>query len=506
MTETNLTMVERYTKQGAQLASRTIELIQHYWKHSLQVRILAIIVLSLFVGPCLMVMAAAATVEKQMKEMNFEYMAERGSRVNTLLQQLSLTLDSEAEKMSAAANLSKLGEDTGLFFQLFGPDGVVLASSDENRLVAGQKIEKKIVDAVMAGKTIRSTVEEQNREKSIVLAMPIGSSDTISGGLVVSMSYSGIDGIVSSVREKLLWLTLLFLAAAPLIAFYLTRSVRGPLKLLTIRAAHVQDGNLAEYPSPTEDEFQDLDMAIRSLEERYQQFKEEQQRFEEQRIRALGELSHELRTPLTVIQGMVEALQDGVISAPDDMKRSFETIAQRVNNLNQLIDDIMGLTRLETGLMTFQPRTIDACQFLRDVLEHLAPFVEETGNKLLGEIPGDPILLHADAERLEQIISNLVKNATQFTDQGKITVAIQKELNRVRIQVRDNGCGIPRDELPRIWDRFYRVAASNPRSASGGMGIGLAIVKKLVDMHQGEVDIQSEEGVGTIVTVWLPVA
>ena len=479
----------------------------HFLRRSLQARVLLIYLLIVLIGPMIMVWTATTVAVRQMSEQAFENLMERGKRVNNLLQNPEVDWSVKLGLERAATILEEMGKDTGLYIQVFAADGTLLVSSDQDKETAGQKIDPNVLKKVLAGESVRGIHNEKANESYLAVAIPMGSSEAITGVIRLLVPKAGIDRSIQHIREALLWVYLLLLGSAPLATFLLTRTIRRPILTLARHARKLTKNEFVSKDSwPEEDEFHELVRAVRDLGEFAAKLKQEQKRFDDQRIRSLSELSHELRTPLTVILGMVEAIQDGVIADPEDQKKSLSTILQRGRNLNQLIDDILGLTHLETGTISIDPRPVEITEFLRHISDPLRHLVENSGNQFDMQLPDASLYVHADPDRLEQVITNLVKNACQFTQDGSIQVSTGMMQMQVFIRIDDTGCGIPPDQLERIWDRFYRTQALNPHTAGSGAGLGLTIVRKLVELHGGDIMVESKPGLGTSITVRLPAA
>ncbi|MDI6824429.1 MAG: ATP-binding protein [Bacillota bacterium] len=229
-------------------------------------------------------------------------------------------------------------------------------------------------------------------------------------------------------------------------------------------------------------------------------------RLEQLRRELLADVSHELRTPLTSIQGFVEALRDGVVEDEETRRRYLATIHEEAVRLGRLVRDLLDLSLMQTGNTAWTLGPVDVGAVVRRVAARFTSEAAEKGVELLADIPGvlPPVLGNED--RIEQVVENLLSNAVKFTPPGgRIEVSAAEQGAEVRVSVRDTGPGIPAEDLPRIWERFYRVEKSRARS-HGGAGLGLAIVKQIVEAHGGVVAAESEPGAGSEFSFTLPVA
>jgi two-component system phosphate regulon sensor histidine kinase PhoR len=230
-------------------------------------------------------------------------------------------------------------------------------------------------------------------------------------------------------------------------------------------------------------------------------------RLERVRTEFVANVSHELRTPLTAIQGYLETLLGGALTERANARRFIEIAFRHTERLGRLLNDLMDLSNIELGKVSLRLAPVRFADVLGSVLDIVRPKAEAGRVGLIADVePGD-ISVHADHDRLAQILINLVDNAVKYTPRGGWVTVRARLLDgsRVELRVRDTGIGIPRADLPRITERFYRVDKARSREL-GGTGLGLAIVKHLVLAHGGELEITSEEGEGTTVRFTLAAA
>ena len=211
-------------------------------------------------------------------------------------------------------------------------------------------------------------------------------------------------------------------------------------------------------------------------------------------------VSHELRTPLTAIKGYAETLRKEVDTAPG--KKYLEIVERNTGRLINIVNDLLLLSSLEEKAV-LELEDIDLGGFLENVIRIFEQRLKDKQLSLVIDVKENLPPIKADLFKLEQMLVNLLDNAVKYTDRGEITVSMDVHDKRVRIQVRDTGIGIPKDDIPRIFERFYVVDKSRSRK-SGGTGLGLSIVKHIVLLHHGTIDIESALGKGTSVTVTLP--
>ena len=218
----------------------------------------------------------------------------------------------------------------------------------------------------------------------------------------------------------------------------------------------------------------------------------------------VANVSHELRTPLSLIRGYVETLRDGAITDPELSVRFLETIERNSNRLTNLIEDLLTISRLESGQITLQLRAIPLRPFASSLLAELQTRARERGTTIVNEIP-DGLAGRADPDRLEQVFVNLIENAVKYgRSKGRVVVKGRAVNGHVELCVADDGPGIPAEARERVFERFYRIDKARSRDA-GGTGLGLAIVKHIIQSHGGKVWVESEPGQGAQFYFTLPV-
>jgi two-component system phosphate regulon sensor histidine kinase PhoR len=217
----------------------------------------------------------------------------------------------------------------------------------------------------------------------------------------------------------------------------------------------------------------------------------------------ISNVSHELRTPLASLKALTETLHDGALEDPAAARRFLERIETEVDALTQMAQELLELTRIESGQVPLEMIAIPAGDLLEAASERMRAQAERAGLEIRLQQPLDRTLVRADATRLEQVLVNLIHNAVKFTPPGgEIDLADQAEGNVVRFSVRDSGVGIPADNLERIFERFFK--ADRARS-SGGTGLGLSIARHIVEAHGGRIWAESVEGQGSTFLFTIPV-
>ncbi|MDC4224964.1 MAG: GAF domain-containing sensor histidine kinase [Candidatus Manganitrophus sp.] len=267
------------------------------------------------------------------------------------------------------------------------------------------------------------------------------------------------------------------------------RATSGEIKLLQALAdsASIALENVALY---------------RELTERVEELKEANRL----KSQFLSNVSHELRTPLNAILGYTELLIDGTYGRlKTDQRTPLEGVQRNAGDLLRLINDVLDLTRIEAGKIEIRTEKIDLVTLLQEIFIDIQPILDQKSLALWLDIPEGLPVIESDTAKVRQILANLLSNAAKFTDQGKVMVSAEEIPHRpgVEIAIRDTGIGIPKEALPKIFERFHQVDGSATREF-GGVGLGLSIVKELVGLLGGEIRVESEVGNGSTFTLFLP--
>jgi PAS domain S-box-containing protein len=232
----------------------------------------------------------------------------------------------------------------------------------------------------------------------------------------------------------------------------------------------------------------------------------EAMRYEELRKEFVANVSHELRTPLSVIKGYVETLQDGALDDRARAAQYLDTVSRHTENLTSLVDDLLSLSRLDSTSAVPSPRPVHLGKVAQKVSELMTARAHKMGHKLVLQIADGLPAVIGNPEYLERALSNLVENAIKYTTReggGLIRTVVRRDNGQVIVEVIDNGVGIAKDDLPRIFERFYRVDRSRSRDA-GGTGLGLSIVKHIVQAHGGQIEVVSTPGEGSTFRMRFP--
>lgn len=287
---------------------------------------------------------------------------------------------------------------------------------------------------------------------------------------------------LSAVHRYMLWASLFAFVLAVLGSFILTRKVLRPLSDMTGLTRQIAAGEYtAQVPVTSTDEVGQLALAFNHMADRLQ-------RIEHLRRTLVSDVAHELRTPLTNLRGYLEALRDEVAEPTQDL---FELLHDETLRLAALVEDLLQLTKAEAARSTLNPQPIELQKVIRHALEMMQHQFDAKHIKVVNLVPGGEDVLSADADKLTQALRNLLQNALQYTPcGGQVRIFTENFPDGVKLTVGNTGEGIAEDDLPYIFERFYRGEKSRSRD-HGGAGIGLTIVKELIEAHGGQVGAES---------------
>ena len=296
-----------------------------------------------------------------------------------------------------------------------------------------------------------------------------------------------------------LYILLVFITTALLI-YWIYRSVSVPLTKLQKAARNIKEGNLDfEIHQESDDEIGQLCQDFEEMRLRLKANAEEKVAFDRENKELISNISHDLKTPITAIKGYVEGIMDGVADTPEKMDRYIKTIYNKANEMDLLINELTLYSKIDTNRIPYNFATISAKEYFGDCAEDLKMELEA---KSVGfayrNLMDEDCKVIVDPEQMRRVINNIVSNSLKYMDKpdGRITMDLKDVGDFIQIELGDNGKGIAAKELPYIFDRFYRTDASR-NSSKGGSGIGLSIVKKIVEEHGGNIWATSEEGAGT---------
>ncbi len=308
--------------------------------------------------------------------------------------------------------------------------------------------------------------------------------------------------IKALVSQTLISFLLILIFTAMMLMVWIYRGILRPLNILRIGMSQIKDGDL-EYSvqSETEDEIGQLCEDFEEMRIRLKELIDNRLKYEEDIKELISNISHDLKTPLTAIQGYAEGLIDGVAGSPEKQEKYLQTILSKANDMVILVDELNFYAKIDCNTVPYTFKEIKIREYFDDCIEEIGLDLEVRNVEVqyYNEIDfGTKVV--ADAEQLKRVINNIIGNAVKYLDKPKgiIQLRLHDVGSYIQVEIEDNGVGIPKVDIPYIFERFYRADASR-NSKKGGSGLGLAISKKIIEDHGGRIWASSEQGVGTTV-------
>lgn len=293
-------------------------------------------------------------------------------------------------------------------------------------------------------------------------------------------------------------LLIIFICAA--LTMWVYRSILRPLSKLQEATRKIRDGNL-DFTLEVEedDEIGELCQDFEEMRMRLKENAAEKVQYDIENKELISNISHDLKTPITAIKGYVEGIMDGVASSPEKLDKYIRTIYNKANDMDRLIDELTFYSKIDTNKIPYTFSKLNVDSYFRDCAEEVGLDMESRNIELgYFNYVNEDVQIIADAEQLKRVINNIISNSVKYLDKPKgiINIRIKDVGDFIQVEIEDNGRGIAAKDLPNIFDRFYRTDASR-NSAQGGSGIGLSIVRKIIEDHGGRIWATSKEGIGT---------
>ena len=293
----------------------------------------------------------------------------------------------------------------------------------------------------------------------------------------------------------------ILISVALVVGLWVYRSIAVPLVKLKKATQNIKEGNL-DFVLDVEgkDEFSELCQDFEEMRRRLKESTEEKSLIEKENRELISNISHDLKTPITAVKGYVEGIMDGVADTPEKMDRYVRTIYNKTSEMDHLINELTFYSKIDTNRIPYTFNKLNVEDYFEDCSEEVGLELETRGIELVyANYVEKDVMVIADGEQIRRVIHNIISNAIKYMDKPKgiIQIRIKDVGDFIQIEIEDNGKGIGPKDLPYIFDRFYRTDVSR-NSSKGGSGIGLSIVKKILEDHGGKVWATSRLGIGTI--------
>ena len=327
--------------------------------------------------------------------------------------------------------------------------------------------------------------------------------DESSNGMVydISLAQSSSSQVKLMAKDMILTATIILVFTALSVGLWIYRSIAIPMVKLKKATQNIKEGNL-DFVLEVEgkDEFAQLCQDFEEMRKRLKESTEEKILMDKENKELISNISHDLKTPITAVKGYVEGIMDGVADTPEKMDRYVRTIYNKTNEMDHLINELTFYSKIDTNRIPYTFSKLNVEDYFSDCAEELGLEMETRGIELVyANYVEKDVQVIADGEQIRRVIHNIVSNAIKYMEKprGIIQLRVKDVGDFIQVEIEDNGKGIAAKDLPYIFDRFYRTDVSR-NSSKGGSGIGLSIVKKIMEDHGGKVWATSRLGIGTI--------
>ena len=417
-----------------------------------------------------------------------------------IFHQLSITANRDTSQMEEDAYLDEINRELKMM------NAYLITCRDGEVEYQGDNISQDIIHVLPEYGTKESSSENgvyvggdlQVLIKQIDFHYPNGQEGS---AYIVTNVNDAIPEVREYISDMLVSIVLILALTAGIMIIWIYRGVAIPLGQMKIATQNIKDGNLDfELEVETDDEIGQLCRDFEEMRLRLRETSSEKVEYDKRSKELISNISHDLKTPITAIKGYVEGIMDGVADTPEKMERYIRTIYNKANDMDNLINELTLYSKIDSNRIPYNFSTISVNDYFDDCAEDLKIDIEARGIKFdyLNYVDRD-VKIIADAEQLKRVINNIVSNSAKYMDKSKkqIHLRVKDVGDFVQVEIEDNGKGIGAKELPYIFERFYRTDTSR-NSATGGSGIGLSIVKKIIEEHGGKIWATSKEGTGTI--------
>ncbi|MBO5371626.1 MAG: HAMP domain-containing histidine kinase [Lachnospiraceae bacterium] len=318
---------------------------------------------------------------------------------------------------------------------------------------------------------------------------------------IVTTAYEILPEVEGLIFDACISIFLILLFTAAMLIIWIYQGIIRPIKKLEMATVNIQQGNL-DFTIEAEgnDEISELCASFEEMRKRLKESAEQQVASERENKALISNIAHDLKTPITAVKGYSEGLLDGVADTPQKQEKYLRTINNKANEMDALLNELTLYAKIDTNRIPYNFNKLNVAEYFNDCIEEIGMDLEakNVGLTYFNYVDND-VLIIADPEQLRRVINNIVGNSVKYFDKRQclINIRIKDVGDFIQIEIEDNGRGIAAKDLPYIFERFYRADASR-NSATGGSGIGLSIVKKIVEDHGGKIWATSKESVGTV--------
>lgn len=436
--------------------------------------------------------------------------------------QQSALLTSEARHLAGSENITGQNADIHLLYTLAGSlkGNIMITDRQGNiahcigmgmdmRNVAGEKInvvghhdlpwKKSDLYSIMQGETITYRGDYHFLDSDVLtVAVPYYKDGIAAGSVMLSSPLAPIEERIGALQKITLYAGLVGIALATILSLLLSRNLSRPLLKMHQSARAMARGDYSrrvEVKSP--DEIGLLAHSLNTLAAELQERITALEQLDQTRREFVANVSHELRTPLSIIQGYTEALMDGMAGTEAERNNYLAEAHEEILRLRRLVSEILELRKIEAGEACIKKQEISLARLVSRVYGQFQALAEDKQIKMSLDFAPGSYIVQADPDRIKQVLINLLDNAVRATPRGgRVEVKLAEYDGKTQVSVTDTGPGIPPEEQPLIWERFYKVDKSRARTG-GGTGLGLAIARQIIEAHGGTIGVSSKPGQGS---------
>ncbi|KTE92446.1 hypothetical protein AT727_19015 [Desulfitobacterium hafniense] len=370
--------------------------------------------------------------------------------------------------------------------------GKVITASADHLYCEGNTLEAMDLTQLQSGKvSIKSGQSEYFQEAVIRVVTPVIHDNEFIGGVILYSPVRGVNDTSKNMSKIYVGAALLGILISVLIGIIFSRQITKPIKRVCEITRNIADGKFDERVEiQSKDELGVLALSINHMSKQLSELESMRRNF-------VANVSHELRSPLTSIQGYIDALLQGKGKDKQEEKNYLQIVQKETHRLSRLVNDLLEISRFDSQTALFNMDDFPLRSIIDRAMKSLRLQTAAKDLIITTNLPSDLTLCYGDEDRIEQVIYNLLDNAIRYSsDGGEILISAIPYDNDILVEITDFGQGIPSEDIPFIWDRFYRVDKARSRN-EGGTGLGLAIVKEIIDRHGGQVMVESTPGEGS---------
>lgn len=377
-------------------------------------------------------------------------------------------------------------------------DSLIYEGRDERESLLDENLPEYDSDVLQgAGSGFYIEGETQALVKQIDFLFP----DSGHGSIFIVTSMERILPEIKGILfDMVISVVLILIFTAGMLTVWIYQGIINPIHKLQIAAQNIKAGNLDfTIEAAGKDEIGQLCRNFEEMRFRLKESAEEKVEGEKENKVLISNISHDLKTPITAIKGYVEGIMDGVAASPEKLDKYIRTIYNKANDMDRLIDELTFYSKIDTHKIPYTFTKINVAGYFKDCVEEVGLDLDANNIELgyFNYVDEDVVVI-ADAEQMKRVINNIISNSVKYLDKkkGLINIRIKDEGDFIQVEIEDNGKGIAAKDLPNIFDRFYRTDSSR-NSSKGGSGIGLSIVRKIIEDHGGKIWATSKVGIGT---------